>query len=125
MQALAVNHDLLVKNQWRSIEASDLISGQLAHFGDLVGTRILFDGPPLRLSSSAAQSIGMVIHELSTNAVKYGALSGDDGRIDIDWEMEVTEPSLSQLVGRKVTVHLSLPPPIEGLARLSSRKWWR
>jgi two-component sensor histidine kinase/CheY-like chemotaxis protein len=88
VQALAVNHDLLVKSQWRSIDASELINGQLAHFGGLVGKRILFDGPPIRVSSAAAQSIGMVIHELSTNTVKYGALSGDEGRIDIGWEID-------------------------------------
>jgi two-component sensor histidine kinase/CheY-like chemotaxis protein len=88
VQALAVNHDLLVKSQWRSISASDLIGGQLAHFGDLVGKRILFDGPPIRVSSAAAQSIGMVIHELSTNTVKYGALSGEEGRIEIAWEID-------------------------------------
>ena len=88
VQALAVNHDLLVKSQWRSIDASELIGGQLAHFGDLVGKRILFDGPPIRVSSAAAQSIGMVIHELSTNTVKYGALSGEEGRIEIAWEID-------------------------------------
>jgi two-component sensor histidine kinase/CheY-like chemotaxis protein len=88
VQALAVNHDLLVKSQWRSIDAFELISGQLAHFGDLVGKRILFDGPPIRMSSAAAQSIGMVVHELSTNTVKYGALSGAEGRIEITWEID-------------------------------------
>lgn len=88
VQALAVNHDLLVKSQWRSIEVSELIGGQLAHFGDVVGKRILFGGPSIRVSPAAAQSIGMVVHELSTNAVKYGSLSGDDGRIDIAWEID-------------------------------------
>ena len=97
VQALAVNHDLLVKSQWRSIDASELIGGQLAHFGDLVGKRILFDGPPIRVSSAAAQSIGMVVHELSTNTVKYGALSGEEGRIEIGWEIDSsgTEPIFS------------------------------
>jgi two-component sensor histidine kinase/CheY-like chemotaxis protein len=88
VQALAVNHDLLVKSQWRSIDASELISGQLAHFGDLVGGRIVVRGAPIQLSSAAAQSIGMVIHELSTNTIKYGALSGDEGRIEIAWEID-------------------------------------
>jgi two-component sensor histidine kinase len=88
VQALAVSHDLLVKSQWRSIEASELIGGQLAHFGDLVGKRILFEGQPIRISSAAAQSIGMIVHELSTNAVKYGALSREEGRIDIGWKID-------------------------------------
>jgi two-component sensor histidine kinase/CheY-like chemotaxis protein len=88
VEALAVNHDLLVKSQWRSIDASELIGGQLAHFGDLVGKRILFDGPSIRVCSAAAQSIGMVVHELSTNTVKYGALSGEEGQIDIGWKID-------------------------------------
>jgi two-component sensor histidine kinase len=88
LQALAINHDLLIQSQWRSIEITDLIRGQLAHFGDLLGTRISLDGPPLRLSSAAAQSIGMVMHELSTNAAKHGALLEDEGRIGIDWRVE-------------------------------------
>jgi two-component sensor histidine kinase/CheY-like chemotaxis protein len=96
VQALAVNHDLLVKSQWRCIDATELIGGQLAHFGDLLGKRILFQGPPIRVSSAAAQSIGMVVHELSTNTVKYGALSGEEGRIDIRWEIDSgAEPMFS------------------------------
>jgi two-component sensor histidine kinase len=91
IRALATNHDLLVKNQWKSIEASDLVRGQLAHFGDLVGRRIIFGGAAVRLSAAAAQSIGMAIHELSTNAVKYGALSRDDGYIEIAWRIESGE----------------------------------
>jgi two-component sensor histidine kinase/CheY-like chemotaxis protein len=90
VQALALSHDLLVKSQWRNIDASELIGGQLAHFGDLLGKRILFGGPMLRFSSAAAQSIGMVLHELSTNTVKYGALSADEGRIEITWETNST-----------------------------------
>lgn len=94
VHALAVNHDLLVKSLWRSIDAAELISGQLAHFGDAVGRRISVDGPPIRVSSAAAQSIGMVVHELSTNTVKYGALSGEQGRIEIAWEIDnsLSEP---------------------------------
>jgi two-component sensor histidine kinase/CheY-like chemotaxis protein len=97
VQALAVNHDLLVKSQWRSIDASELITGQLAHFGDLVGKRILLNGPSIRVSAAAAQSIGMVVHELSTNTVKYGALSGEEGRIEIAWEIDSSgaEPKFS------------------------------
>jgi two-component sensor histidine kinase/CheY-like chemotaxis protein len=97
VHALAVNHDLLVKSLWRSIDAAELISGQLAHFGDAVGRRISVDGPPIRVSSAAAQSIGMVVHELSTNTVKYGALSGEQGRIEIAWEIDnsLSEPVFS------------------------------
>jgi two-component sensor histidine kinase/CheY-like chemotaxis protein len=96
VQALAVNHDLLVKSQWRSIDASELIGGQLAHFGDLLGKRIVFEGSTIQISAAAAQSIGLVIHELSTNTVKYGALSGEEGRIEITWGIDsCAEPTFS------------------------------
>jgi two-component sensor histidine kinase len=86
MQTLAASHDLLVKSQWRGIEIADLIQVQLAHFKDLIGNRIKLDGPSLRLSVAAAQTLGMIIHELATNAAKYGALSNNLGHVDIRWD---------------------------------------
>lgn len=88
IQALAVNHDLLVQTQWKCVDVSDLVRGQLAHFAELVGRRIMIEGPALRMSALAAQSIGMVVHELSTNAVKHGALSVADGCIEIAWRTD-------------------------------------
>jgi PAS domain S-box-containing protein len=85
LQALAANHDLLVKNQWQSIAVPELVRAQLAHFEDLMESRIVLDGPSLHLSVAGAQCIGMVIHELATNATKYGALSNQDGRVEIAW----------------------------------------
>jgi two-component sensor histidine kinase len=85
MQTLAASHDLLVKSRWQGIEIGDLIRVQLAHFKDLIGGRIKLDGPSLRLSVAAAQTLGMIIHELATNAAKYGALSNNLGHVDIRW----------------------------------------
>jgi two-component sensor histidine kinase len=84
-QALAVSHDLLVKSQWQGVEISDLIRAHLAHFNDLLDDRIKLDGPSLRLSIAAAQTFGMIMHELATNAAKYGALSNDSGHVDVRW----------------------------------------
>jgi len=88
IEALATHHDLLVNSQWRSIDLSTLIRAQLAHFEDLFRKRILFDGAQLNLSPAAAQSISMAVHEMATNAIKYGALSGQTGHVEIAWEVE-------------------------------------
>jgi two-component sensor histidine kinase len=88
IQALAANQDLLVRNEWQGVDVEDLVRAQLAHFADLVETRITAHGPPLRLNAAAAQAIGLAIHELSTNAGKYGALSVDTGHVDVCWRLD-------------------------------------
>jgi PAS domain S-box-containing protein len=85
IQALSANQDLLVRNEWNGVEIEDLARAQLAPFADLVGSRIAVHGPKLRLNAASAQAIGLALHELATNAGKYGALSTDTGRVDISW----------------------------------------
>jgi PAS domain S-box-containing protein len=85
IQALSANQDLLVRNEWNGVEIAALVHTQLAHFADLIGPRIALLGPRLRLNPASAQAIGLALHELATNAGKYGALSMDKGRVDISW----------------------------------------
>src|SRR5712672_2976416 len=85
IQALAANQDLLIRNEWQGVDVEDLARAQLALFADLVGSRITLNGSPVRLNAAAAQAIGLALHELATNAGKYGALSTDIGRVDINW----------------------------------------
>ncbi len=87
LQGLAASHDLLVHSLWKGVAVADLVRSQLAHFADLVGTRIALNGPPLRVNAAAAQSIGMALHELLTNAVKHGSLSCESGTLDICWTL--------------------------------------
>jgi PAS domain S-box-containing protein len=85
IQALSANQDLLVRNEWNGVEVEDLVRAQLAHFAGLIGSRIVVRGPRLRLNAASAQAIGLALHELATNAGKYGALSTDKGRAGIAW----------------------------------------
>jgi PAS domain S-box-containing protein len=88
IQALSANQDLLVRNEWNGVDIEDLVCAQLAHFSDLIGSRIVVYGPSLRLKAASAQAIGLALHELATNAGKYGALSTDTGRVRIDWRID-------------------------------------
>jgi two-component sensor histidine kinase len=85
IQALAANQNLLIQNEWKGVDVEELVRAQLAHFADLVGSRIAVDGPKLRLNATAAQAIGLTLHELATNAGKYGSLSTEMGRVDMSW----------------------------------------
>lgn len=91
LQALAANQDLLVKSGWESVDLNELVRSQLRHFEALVDKRIRISGPDVPLSPSAAQAIGMAVHELSTNAAKHGALSNDAGCVAIDWTITTDE----------------------------------
>jgi PAS domain S-box-containing protein len=95
IQALSANQDLLIKSDWRGVDLEDLVRAQLAHFVDLIGTRISVDGPQVRLAAAAAQSIGIALHELATNAGKYGALSAECGRVEIGWRLNGDEFTIS------------------------------
>jgi PAS domain S-box-containing protein len=88
IQGLSASHDLLVKSTWKNIPLAELVGSQLAHLGDLLESRITASGPDLSISAAAAQAIGLAVHELATNACKYGALSTDAGRVDIHWQVD-------------------------------------
>ncbi len=86
IQALSASQDLLIRNEWKGVEIEDLVRAQLAHFASLIDSRIAVRGPRLRLKATSAQAVGLVLHELATNAGKYGALSTNKGRVDIWWQ---------------------------------------
>src|SRR5215468_2060032 len=85
IRALAANQDLLVRNDWQGVDVEDLVRAQLAHFADLIGSRIAVRGYKVRLNPASAQAIGLALHELATNAGKYGALSTDSGQVEVGW----------------------------------------
>ena len=91
LQALAASQDLLVKSAWQGVDLAELVRSQIAHFEGLIGQRIVFQGPPTSISASAAQTIGMALHELATNSGKYGVLSNACGVVKIAWDLERIE----------------------------------
>lgn len=82
LQAMAAAHTLLTLTRWRGSEISDLVAAEL---GPLAHGRARWAGPQLVLSPRATSALGLALHELATNALKYGALSTDAGRIEVRW----------------------------------------
>ncbi|MFZ1895793.1 MAG: PAS domain S-box protein, partial [Rhodoplanes sp.] len=88
LMALARSHDLLVEQGWSGASIEALIFAQLKPFVDDPAARLDAAGPPIMLTPLAAQNIGLALHELAANAMKYGALSSPEGRIVIRWEVD-------------------------------------
>ena len=88
--ALARVHDVLTRESWEGAELSSVAADAIRPLDRPDGqpSRFTVSGPPLRLAPRLALSIAMALHELGTNAVKYGALSNDSGRVRIAWSVE-------------------------------------
>lgn len=97
LQALSASHDLLVNQNWHGAPLADLLRSILLPFDDDFGDRIELVGPSLIVTPTAAQNLALSIHELATNASKYGALSGEDGRVTIEWHLETDEDGQERL----------------------------
>lgn len=84
VQALARAHELMSSERWEGATLANLLRDELAAYGR--GAQIAMDGASIRIASSAAQPLSMVLHELATNAVKHGALSAPNGRLEVGWQ---------------------------------------
>jgi PAS domain S-box-containing protein len=85
IQALANVNALFVESRWSGAELHDLVTQELTPYRRGDGTRVGIEGAAVLLEPNAAQAIAVILHELATNAAKYGALSVKDGRIVIAW----------------------------------------
>lgn len=88
LHALANAHDLLLATQWHSADMGKLIETALDAYDTDGGDAISVGGPVVQLKPKQGLGLSLVLHELSTNAAKYGALSTPEGRLDVSWTIE-------------------------------------
>jgi PAS domain S-box-containing protein len=88
IQALANVHSLFVDSRWIGAELSAVATQELTPYSEKSKTRVRIEGPQVLLEPNAAQSIAVILHELATNAAKYGALSTANGQVDLKWSHE-------------------------------------
>ncbi|HYC03153.1 MAG TPA: PAS domain-containing protein [Azospirillaceae bacterium] len=88
IQALARAHSLLAASRWEGVDIGKLAREELAPFAGRDASRVTISGPMMRLRPEAAQTLALALHELATNAAKYGALSVQGGRLDVAWGVD-------------------------------------
>jgi two-component sensor histidine kinase len=89
--AFAETHDLLIMADWEGVDIRELIRVHLAPFHNSSDNSVVIEGPQLKVNPKAAEQIGLALHELGTNAVKYGALAVPTGMVKIRWDLETDE----------------------------------
>jgi PAS domain S-box-containing protein len=85
IRALANVHSLFVETRWIGAELSAIATQELSPYSETDETRVQIDGPQVLLEPNAAQAIAVTLHEMATNAAKYGALSVPKGQVALKW----------------------------------------
>jgi PAS domain S-box-containing protein len=113
IEALAGAHGLLTTNQWDSASIAEVVERGLRVFRDRQD-RFAVKGPLVQLPANKALSLAMVLHELGTNAVKYGALSNSDGRVTLTWSLPDDKPGCVHIVWQESGGPTVVPPSHKG-----------
>jgi PAS domain S-box-containing protein len=121
IRSMARTHEILSANQWQGISVRELVLRELTPYGTPGNTKI--DGPDVILKAEAGQALGMVLHELVTNAAKYGALSIQNGCVSIRWHQRLNGRPHPNLIldWREVDGPSVVAPPNSGFGMSTIR----
>jgi len=89
--SLAKTQTLLTEDYWQTVSLRELVLKELRPFEEHGNRRFMLEGPPVELSADLAVPLGMALHELATNAARYGALSVPAGRVEVTWDLKTAQ----------------------------------
>jgi PAS domain S-box-containing protein len=114
--AMARAHTLLARERWHGADLRGVLAEELAAYRGAGGldSAVQLDGPPVGLAPDAVQPVAMVIHELATNAAKYGALSAADGRVSVTWSKDAASGGLELVWREQGGPPVTAPPTRRG-----------
>lgn len=112
IRALSATHDLLTVTDWGTTPIRAVIEAELQHFRVAIDDAILLDGPDMELAPNDALSFGLAVHELATNAAKYGALSVAGGQVTIRWRRGAGEGLATEVPWADVEWQETGGPPV-------------
>jgi len=114
--AIGCSHDLLIADNWHGASLRMLVEQQLGEHADRFGEQIAIEGEDVMLKPEAVQNLGLALHELATNATKYGSLSEPRGHVSIKWQF-CEEASKLKLVWQERGGPEVIPPQRSGFGR--------
>lgn len=109
--AMARAHELLVHGGWERLGLAELVAGELNPYATQSENQLRIAGPNAALSSHVAQALGMALHELATNAAKYGAFSRAGGHLDVIWSVDATNGGLHLVWSETGMTGIAVPKP--------------
>ena len=115
--AIGCSHDLLIADDWHGASLRMLVEQQLGEHSDRFGEQIAIEGEDVMLKPEAVQNLGLALHELATNAQKYGSLSDPSGQVSIKWQF-CEEASKLKLVWQEKGGPPVTPPERSGFGRV-------
>jgi two-component sensor histidine kinase len=114
LMALAGAHDVLTRQNWEGANLADIVASVIEAYRPGRDDRIAVAGGPLRLNPRTALAVAMILHELATNATKYGALSNEAGRVSISWKANGETHPAFQLHWQERGGPIVVPPTRQG-----------
>jgi two-component sensor histidine kinase len=117
IRAFAHTHGRLAEDNWSGVSLEEIFLGEFAPFRRDDGSNVRLSGPAVRLNPKCALTLGLAIHELATNAAKYGALSAPRGMVDVAWQIDVSRRNL-QMTWTETDGPSVTPPTRSGFGRL-------